>query len=105
MDQELHYYDISFQRTARGPLGVARRPDMESVIQWIKENEGRLNTLAEDACILCDEEGRLKGKPYNTTVCGVPFVGTILIVGTSGEEFADLTEEQERALRDMGAVT
>lgn len=62
-------------------------------------------TFAEDACILCDEEGRLKGKPHNTTVCGVPFVGTILIVGTSGEEFADLTEEQERALRNMGAVT
>ena len=61
-------------------------------------------TFAEDACILCDEEGRLKGKQYNTTVCGVPFVGTILIVGTSGEEFADLTEEQERDLRNMGVL-
>lgn len=27
-------------------------------------------TFAEDACVLCDEEGLLKGKPYNTTVCG-----------------------------------
>ena len=61
-------------------------------------------TIAEDVCVLCDEEGRLKGKPYNTTVCGVPFVGTVLIVGAAGEDFADLTERQEAALRDMGAI-
>lgn len=61
-------------------------------------------TFAEDACILCDEEGRMKGKPYNTTVCGVPFVGTVLIVGVAGEDFADLTEQQEARLRDMGAL-
>ena len=58
-------------------------------------------TFAEDACVLCDEEGLLKGKPYNTTVCGVPFVGTVLIVGVDGEEFADLTERQEEVLREM----
>lgn len=61
-------------------------------------------TFAEDACVLCDEEGLLKGKPYNTTVCGVPFVGTILIVGVAGEDFADLTEQQEARLRAMGIL-
>lgn len=61
-------------------------------------------TFAEDACILCDEEGRLKGKPYNTTVCGVPFVGTVLIVGVAGEDFADLTEQQVRALQSIGIL-
>lgn len=61
-------------------------------------------TLAEDACILCDEEGRLKGKPYNTTVCGVPFAGTILIVGVAGEDFSDLTEQQVRALQSIGIL-
>ena len=45
MDQELHYFDISFWRTARGPLGVARRADMESVIRWLRENDGRLNMV------------------------------------------------------------
>lgn len=61
-------------------------------------------TFAEDACVLCDEEGLLKGKPYNTTVCGAPFVGTILIVGVAGEDFADLTEQQEARLRAMGIL-
>lgn len=45
MDQELHYFDISFRRTARGPVGVARRADMDAVIQWLRENEGRLNMV------------------------------------------------------------
>lgn len=61
-------------------------------------------TFAEDVCVLCDEEGRLKGKPYNTTVCGVPFVGTVLIVGVDGEEFAELTEQQEATLRGIGVL-
>lgn len=61
-------------------------------------------TFAEDACVLCDEEGRLKGKPYNVTVCGVPFVGTILIVGVDGENFADLTEQQEATLHEIGVL-
>ena len=45
MDQELHYFDISFRRTEKGPLGVARRADMAGVIQWLRENEGRLNMV------------------------------------------------------------
>lgn len=61
-------------------------------------------TLWADACVLCDEEGRLKGKPYNTTVCGVPFVGTVLIVGVAGEDFSDLTEQMEARLRAMGIL-
>ena len=61
-------------------------------------------TFAEDACVLCDEEGRLKGKPYNTTVCGVPFAGTVLIVGVAGEDFSDLTEQMEARLRAMGIL-
>ena len=60
-------------------------------------------TLWADACVLCNEEGRIKGMPYNTTICGVSFVGPILIVGTAGEDFSDLTEQQEAALRAMGA--
>lgn len=43
MDQELQYYDIFFARTKGGPVGVARRADMEGVIQWLRKNEGRLN--------------------------------------------------------------
>lgn len=55
-------------------------------------------TIAEDACVLCDEEGRLKRKPFNTSVCGADFCGTILVVGVDGEDFASL-KDPECALR------
>lgn len=41
--EDLSYYDISFQRSKTGPMGVARRPDMEAVIQWLRDNEGRIH--------------------------------------------------------------
>lgn len=46
--------------------------------------------LTTDLAVLCDEEGRLKGKPFNCTVAGIPFVGDIILVGVKGDEFADL---------------
>ena len=58
-------------------------------------------TLASDACVLCNEEGRLLGMPYNTTICGVSFVGPLLIVGIAGEDFAGLTEQQVDQLRTL----
>ena len=52
-------------------------------------------TLAFDLVIICDEEGRLKGKEYNCTVCGVSFVGDIIVAGVQGDEFADLPLDYE----------
>lgn len=40
--------------------------------------------------ILCDEEGRLKGKPENCEAWGISFVGDIILLGAKGEEFADV---------------
>lgn len=50
-------------------------------------------TLAEDVVILCDEDGRLKDRPYNCEIGGIMFVGTIMICGASGEEFASCPED------------
>ena len=47
-------------------------------------------TLATDVVIICNEEGRLMGLKPNTTVCGVDFVGSIIVAGVSGEDFASL---------------
>lgn len=46
-------------------------------------------TLQRGLVVICDEEGRLKGKPHNCTVRGVSFVGDIVIAGQDGEELAD----------------
>ena len=47
-------------------------------------------TIASDAVIICNEEGRILGLPDNGRVCGVDVVGTALIVGVNGEEFCDV---------------
>lgn len=49
-------------------------------------------TIASDAVIICNEEGRILGLPDNCRVRGVDFVGTVLIVGTKGDEFCDVPE-------------
>lgn len=51
-------------------------------------------TFTEDCCIICNEEGRLQGLPYNLTFGGMSFVGTVLFVGVAGDEFADLSERK-----------
>jgi len=50
-------------------------------------------TISTDAAIICNEEGRLRGMPYNVNFLGVDFVGPILIVGAAGDEFTDLSPE------------
>lgn len=47
-------------------------------------------TLTSDLAVICNEEGRLEGLRDNCQICGVNFVGTILLVGVDGEEFADI---------------
>lgn len=47
-------------------------------------------TLAKDLVIICNEEGRLHGLPFNCMIRGITFLGTILIAGVDGDEFADL---------------
>lgn len=47
-------------------------------------------TVASDACIVCNENGRLLNLPFNCKLCSRVFVGPVLIVGVNGDEFTDL---------------
>ena len=47
-------------------------------------------TIAEDMVVICNEEGLIWDMEYNTTIAGVSFYGTILLVGVDGENFADV---------------
>ena len=52
-------------------------------------------TLFEDMTVICNEEGRLLGLPFNCDILGCDFAGTIVIVGVEGDEFADVPEEEK----------
>lgn len=43
--------------------------------------------IASDLTIICNEEGKINGMPYNCTICGETFLGTILLVGVRGDTF------------------
>lgn len=45
-------------------------------------------TVTSDLVILCNEEGHINGIPFNVKFLNWDFYGPILLVGTSGEDFA-----------------
>ncbi len=40
----------------------------------------------DDVCVICNEEGRLRGMQHNITYGGYDFVGTIVMTGHKGDE-------------------
>lgn len=47
-------------------------------------------TIATNMVVICNEEGRLFGLERNCSICGVSFVGTVIIAGIDEHDFADL---------------
>lgn len=64
-------------------------PNDLHILQQLVDGYIETVTLATDACVICNEEGRLKDLEHNCKYCGVDFVGTIPIVGIDGDEFTD----------------
>jgi hypothetical protein len=49
----------------------------------------------DNAVIVCNEEGKIDGLPFNRTIHDEPMVGNLVIVGDNGEgEFCSITDEQ-----------
>ena len=86
---------------------ISKRPGCPPRSVWVSNTLGNLQrkvgglietyTFANDMCVICNEEGRLLGLPYNCNIAGVDFVGDILLVGVKGEDFADLPISFQRA--------
>lgn len=64
--------------------------EVENTLKALQQGYIEAVTLPYDAALICNEEGRILGLPDNGRVCGVDVVGTVLIVGTKGEEFCDV---------------
>lgn len=78
--------------------------DIDNTLKVLQaEVGGYIETVSiADVVIICNEEGRLCGLPYNCRFVGVDFVGTILVVGRNKDEFCDVPEADflMRHLRD-----
>lgn len=82
-------------------LAVIKEPGQPPKVEPLFENtleafqqavDGYIETVtvAEDVVIICNEEGRLRGLPFNVEVLGIGFVGTLIAVGVKDDEFASL---------------
>ena len=80
---------------------IIKRPD-EPVgrMTWISNSlkalqthvEGYIETVtvSPNMTIICNEEGGILRLPYNCRLCGIDFVGTIIIAGVDGENLTDV---------------
>ena len=69
--------------------------EVENTLEALQQEVGgyiEVVTLPYGAALICNEEGRILGLPDNGRVCGVDFVGTILVVGRNKDEFCDVPE-------------
>ena len=79
---------------------LIKRPGRDPYKTWISDTLENLQrtvggyietvTIRRGVVVICDEEGRLKGYPYNCTINGVSFVGDIIIAGVDGDEISSL---------------
>lgn len=52
-------------------------------------------TMFADLVVICNEEGRINGMPFNCEICGADFVGPIILAGVDGEEFGDSPKDED----------
>ena len=79
-------------------------PNRLSSLQLVVGGYIETVTIASDLVIICNEEGRIKDLPYNCSICGVDFYGTIILCGFDGEEFADVPMRYDQAKRLFPAL-
>ena len=75
------------------PGRVPRHVNISDTLESLQKTVGGLIetvTLCSDLVAICDEQGRLKGKPYCCNIGGVDFYGTVILAGVDGDEFADI---------------
>lgn len=75
------------------PGEKAHRTNISSTLENLQKTVGgyiETVTISSDSCFICNENGRLLGLPYNFSFTGVDFVGTVILIGVKGDEFADI---------------
>lgn len=70
-------------------------PNTLEALQSVVDGYIEVVRLFTDAVVICNEEGRLRGLPFNCHILGISFVGPIMLVGTKGEEFTDFPGDIE----------
>jgi len=73
--------------------------DLQAMVGGYIETCAPAELRAKGIELLCNEEGLLRQLPVNINMFPFFFVGTLVAVGVSGENFVSLTPEQESYLK------
>ena len=79
----------------------AYRKEIDNTLESLQSEVGghiEAVTIADGLALICDEEGKLKSKPANFAFGRDVFVGTVILVGVDGEDFATLPECTEELI-------
>lgn len=91
--------EVMVKQPGHKPFRVSCLNELETM-QSLVEGYIEVLPLATNLLIICNEEGKLMGMPYNCTLVGEQLVGPIVFVGVDGEEFdsCPLTISQAKEL-------
>lgn len=60
--------------------------------------------FANDATVICNEEGLLRDMPFSCVVLNQPFYGTIIFAGVKGDDFADFPAADIKEFHKLGLM-
>lgn len=75
------------------PGADAEEREVENSLEALQELVGgniEAVTIASDCVVVCNDEGRINGMPYNCHVMNIDFYGPVFFCGIEGDEFADM---------------
>ena len=83
------------------PGEPAKRIEIDNTLEALQRAVGgyiETVSIFTDVTLICNEEGRLMGLPYNMDFAGIRFVGPVLVVGRTEDDFRSLTDEEFTAI-------
>ena len=88
------------------PDGDAEEREVDNTLEAFQELVGgniETVTIASDCVVVCNDEGRINGMPYNCHVANIDFYGPVVFAGVEGDEFADMPLGLQMVIR-LGVI-
>jgi len=94
-DKTENLIDVVVVKPLQQPYHTQIKNDLSALKQQVGGYIEIISPFNDNACLICDEEGKLKGKPLNRQVNSDIIAGDFIITGTDDEgELTSLTSKQ-----------
>lgn len=94
-DEKKNSIDVVIVKPLQQPYHTKIKNELTSLQQCVGGYIEIISPFNDNVCLVCDEEGKLKGKPLNRQVNGDIIAGDFIIVGTDDDgELSSLSNKQ-----------